>query len=78
VLQADKTGERTKPMAHKVVASIFRLPYARTIHAAQGLEWPRVRIWGWDSPNFTLSHLVVGMSRRLAADALDFGPPRAP
>jgi hypothetical protein len=51
---------------------MFRLSFARTYHAAQGLEWPRVRLWDTERFCFVRAHLVVGMSRCLDGSALDF------
>ena len=73
VLEADGLGTRTKALPHATVASIFRLPYARTYHAAQGMEWDRVRLWGCSEPTFTLEHLMVGLSRCRSSTTLDFG-----
>ena len=75
-LQAKDAAEPMRPLPHATVAALCRLGFCRSYHAAQGLEWPRVRLHGWDSPHFTLSHLLVGMSRCLRSDALDFGPGR--
>ena len=60
VLEPVGGGPRTGRLEHSRVAELFRLPYARTYHAAQGLEWPRVRLWCWSAPMFSLSHLLVG------------------
>jgi hypothetical protein len=72
VLEPLGGGVKTSRLEHSKVASIFRLSYARTYHAAQGLEWPRVRLWGWTAPLFSIQHLLVGMSR--SRSQLDFGP----
>jgi hypothetical protein len=55
------------------VAELFRLPYARTYHSAQGLGFDRVRLWDCESKYFSAEHLVIGMSRCRRSDALDFG-----
>ena len=72
-LQA-KDREDRSTLPHATAAVLFRLGFARSYHAAQGLEWPRVRLHGWSNPYFTLSHLLVGVSRCLRSDALDLGP----
>jgi hypothetical protein len=64
-------GTRTEALAHKRVATMFRLSFARTFHAAQGMEWPRVRLWDCDSMFLTKQHLVVGLSRCLDSSCLD-------
>ena len=64
-------GTRTDRLSHTKVASMFRLSFARTFHAAQGLEWPRVRLWDTESIFFTKQHLVVGLSRCLDSSNLD-------
>ena len=64
-------GTRTERMPHKKVATMFRLSFARTYHAAQGMEWPRVRLWDCDSIFLTKQHLVVGLSRCLDSSKLD-------
>jgi hypothetical protein len=74
-LQAKDSDVRSA-LPHKTVAALFRLGFCRSYRAAQGLEWPRVRLHGWDSPHFTMSRQLVGMSRCLRSDALDFGPGR--
>ena len=63
-------GRRIERLPLKKVAVM--LNFARTYHAAQGLEFDRVRLWGWSAPMFSLSHLLVGISRSRAQ--LDFGP----
>ena len=55
------------------MAELFRLPYARTYHSAQGLGFDRVRLWDCESKFFTAEHLVTGMSRCRHSHALDFG-----
>ena len=57
------------------VAELFRLPFARTYHSAQGLGFDKVQLWDCESRFFTVEHLVTGMSRRRHSHALDFGPP---
>lgn len=64
-------GTRTERLSHQKVAQAFRLPYARTYHSAQGLEWPRVRLWDFDNPHLKKSHIVVGLSRCLNSATLD-------
>ena len=64
-------GTRTDRLSLSKVASMFRLSFARTFHAAQGLEWPRVRLWDTESLFFTKQHLVVGLSRCLDSSNLD-------
>ena len=53
------------------VCEEFRLPYAVTYYAAQGLGFPEVRLWGCNSPNFTRAYLIVGLSRCYSADTVD-------
>ena len=60
-----------KPLSK--VAELFRLPYARTYHSAQGLGFDRVRLWDCESKYFSAEHLVTGMSRCRHSHALDFG-----
>jgi ATP-dependent exoDNAse (exonuclease V) alpha subunit len=69
-------GDKTSAMTHALVVEKFRLPYARTIHASQGLTFDcRVRIWGWSHTDiFTKEHLLVAMSRCTRGELLDFGP----
>jgi hypothetical protein len=55
------------------VAELFRLPYARTYHNAQGLGFDRVRLWDCESKYFSAERLVTGISRCRCSDALDFG-----
>ena len=64
-------GTLTARFTHSKVASLFRLSFARTYHAAQGLEWPRVRLWDTESIFFTKQHLIVGLSRCLDSRKLD-------
>jgi len=66
-------GRRTERMQLKKVAQMFRLSFARTYHSAQGLEWPRVRLWDVDVNNIhlTRAYLVVGLSRCLDSTQLD-------
>jgi hypothetical protein len=64
-------GTRTERIAHQMVAQAFRLSFARTYHSSQGCEWPRVRLWDFDSTFLTKSHIVVGLSRCLNSAALD-------
>ena len=58
-------GTRTERLSHAKVASMFRLSFARTFHAAQGLEWPLVRLCDAESLSFTKQPLVVGLRRLL-------------
>ena len=55
------------------VAELFRAPWARTYHSAQGLGFDRVRLWDTSAMHFSASHLIVGMSRCRRSEALDFG-----
>ena len=52
---------------------LFRLAFARTYHAAQGLTFDRVRLWDVTSPYFSKSYLYVGLSRCRTAAGVDFG-----
>ena len=60
-----------KPLSK--VAELFRLPFARTYHSAQGLGFDRVLLWDCKSKFFTAERLVTGMSRCRHNHALDFG-----
>ena len=65
-----KNGPELKLSPAKVCEE-FRLPYAVTYYAAQGLGFPEVRLWGCNSPNFTRAYLIVGLSRCYSADTVD-------
>ena len=67
----DERGEYVFQLAE--IAEFFRLSYARTYHASQGLTFDRVRLWDVESPYFTRSHLITGLSRCTSAAAVDFG-----
>jgi hypothetical protein len=66
-------GDERHRFALPRVAELFRLPFARTYHSAQGLGFDRVRLWDCESRFFTKEHLVTGLSRCRSSAALDFG-----
>jgi hypothetical protein len=73
-LMRQQGSDDTVPIAPlSRVASMFRLPFARTYHSAQGLSFDRVRLWDCDKVFFTTAHLVVGMSLCRSSECLDFG-----
>ncbi len=62
------TGQK---MTHKELVKSMRLPYALTYASCQGLTLPgRLRL-ETGSPNMTLRHLYVGVSRATAADLVE-------
>ena len=71
VIVKDERGEY--PFALEDVSEYFRLSFARTYYAAQGLTFERVRLWDVDHQYFTRSHLITGLSRCTSAAAVDFG-----
>ena len=71
VVVKDERGEY--PFALEDVSEYFRLSFARTYYAAQGLTFERVRLWDVDHQYFTRSHLITGLSRCTSAAAVDFG-----
>jgi hypothetical protein len=75
-LQAIGSDKTMKISPLSRVVELFRLPYARTYHSAQGLGWDRVRLWDTGALYYSSSHLIVGMSRCRRSDQLDFGDER--
>ena len=55
------------------MTELFRLSFARTYFAAQGLTFERVRLWDDSNPFFTRQHLITGLSRCTTASSVDFG-----
>jgi hypothetical protein len=58
-------------LTHEQAARSLRLAYALTYASCQGLTLRRVVRLETDSPNFTLKHLYVGISRATAADLVE-------
>ena len=73
VLYPHNDPEALVTMPPSEVVKHFRISWARTIHSAQGLQWPRVRVHDVFSPFFTKEHLVVALSRCENSACLDFG-----
>ena len=61
----------TGRLSHQECVRSLRLPYALTYASCQGLTLKgRIRL-ETDSPNMTLRHLYVGISRATAADLVE-------
>jgi hypothetical protein len=58
-------------LTHEQVLQSLRLCYALTYASCQGLTLPGVVRLDTQSPNFTLKHLYVGISRATAADLVE-------
>ena len=58
-------------LTHEQAARSLRLSYGLTFASCQGLTLQGVVRLETDSPNFTLKHLYVGVSRATAADLVE-------
>ena len=58
-------------LTHEQAARSLRLSYGLTYASCQGLTLRGVIRLETDSPNFTMKHLYVGVSRATAADLVE-------
>jgi hypothetical protein len=58
-------------LSHEQAVKSLRLAYALTYASCQGLTLRGVVRLETDSPNFTMKHLYVGISRAVGADLVE-------
>ena len=58
-------------LTHEQTVRSLRLAYALTYASCQGLTLPGVVRLETDSPNFTMKHLYVGISRATSAELIE-------